>query len=55
MKKQMNKAKIVPIQKRFQTDYEFIIGDKKLLKTCITKIAYKRGKYHVFDDPNFDL
>ena len=54
MKEQMNKAKIVPIQKRFQADYEFIIGGKKL-KTCIKKIAYKRGKYHVFDDPNFDF
>jgi hypothetical protein len=46
--------KIVPIQKRFQMDYEFVYGGEKI-KSYLNKIGVKRGKYQIFDDPSFDI
>ena len=46
--------KIVPAQKRFQMDYEYVYGSEKV-KSYINKIGIKRSKYQIFDDPSFEL
>jgi len=46
--------KIVPVQKHFQMDYEYVYGSEKV-KSYINKIGIKRSKYQIFDDPSFEL
>lgn len=53
-KDQKKHLRIVPVQKRFQKDYEFVYGGEKV-KSYLNKIGVKRGKYQIYDDPSFEL
>ena len=53
-KDQDKKFKLIPVQKRFQMDCEYVYGSDEV-KSYINKIGKRRGKYRVFDDPTFDI